>query len=222
MIDTTAYLNSTWSSSLGKATTASNQLDKNAFLELMVSQMSNQDPLEPMDNTEFLSQLAQFSSLEQMQNVAESMELLALSQTASTNSQMVNLIGKRVVAEGSALTLDGTGPVTLRYDLEEALEGSLSITIKDANGKVVRTDELKNVEAGENQYAFDGLDSGGKALAAGTYSYTITQTSGGQVSGLTTYGSLIIDAVNFNGSTTTLKSGTETVNVADIVEVMEN
>lgn len=222
MIDTTAYLNSTWSSSLGKATTASNQLDKNAFLELMTAQMANQDPLEPMDNTEFLSQLAQFSSLEQMQNVAESMELLALSQTASTNSQMVNLIGKRVVAEGATVTLDGSGPVDLRYDLEEAPEGSLSITIKDASGKVVRTAELKNVGAGENRYAFDGLGSDGKALAAGTYSYTITQTQGGTVSGLTTYSNLIIDAVNFNGSTTTLKSGTETINVANIVEVKEN
>ncbi len=222
MIDTVSALNSgVMSAAESGSKPTTNELGKDSFLQLLVAQMANQDPLEPMDNSQFLAQLAQFSSLEQMQNIAQGMQLLALTQTASTNSQMVNLIGKRVMAEGTTLSLNGTDPVTLRYDLSEAPPGPLSIVVRDSAGKVVHTAELKDVAVGRNQYTFDGKDAGGAMLPAGNYTYAIAATGSTALNGLTTYSSLRIDSVAFKGSTILLKSGDLTVNLSDILEVSE-
>jgi flagellar basal-body rod modification protein FlgD len=88
----------TQTSSSSTTAPATNDLDKNAFLKLLVTQLENQDPLQPADDTEFISQLAQFSALEQMSNVADEMNKV---QQSSSFSSAVQLIGTHVVASGT-------------------------------------------------------------------------------------------------------------------------
>ena len=220
MIDVVSYLNT------GLATTtepreAQKDLGKDAFMQLLISQMSYQDPLEPMENTEFIAQLAQFSALEQQQNIAAGIELLALTQTAATNSQMVNLIGKRVMVEGSNFTMDGEKSVTLRFDLEGETSPAKMI-IKDSNGDVVRSIDLTDVSQGTNDIEFDGKDDSGNFLASGNYTYEIVDVSNEEIEGVTTYSNYLVDAVAFNGTSILLKSYGTTIDLGDINEVIQN
>jgi flagellar basal-body rod modification protein FlgD len=202
-------------------TNARQELGKDSFMQLLISQLAYQDPLEPMENTEFISQLAQFSALEQQQNIAAGIQLLALSQTASTNSQMVNLIGKRVLIPGNQFSLESDKPVTLRFDLQG--QGTpAEIVIKDKDGNVARKIILTEFQQGTNQVSFDGKDDNGNPLAAGNYTYEIVSASGDKVEGLTAYANYLVDAVAFDGSTILLKSAGVAINLGDISEVVMN
>lgn len=221
MIERTNAVNSTTTAAAAQAKkTPSNELGKDAFLQLMAAQMSYQNPLEPMENTQFLAQMAQFSALEQMQNVAKGMETLALTQTAATNSQMVNLIGKRVISPGDSFTLDGQNPVDLRYSLKDAPKEPLELWVSDGKGTLLRRVDLQNVTAGLNSVRFDGRAADGTALSAGNYTYAIRTKSGKTVADLTTYANNLVDSVAFQGQSITLKSGGRTITLADVSEVI--
>lgn len=220
MIDTVSYLNNGLSTKPTDSK-ASSSLDKDAFMQLLVAQMGNQNPLEPMDNTQFLSQLAQFSALEQQQNIAKGIELLALTQTASTNSQMVNLIGKRVIAEGNKVSLSDGKAVELRFEFKNPPPAS-DIIISDSKGNIVRTIQADQLKAGLNQIEFDGKDSQGNVLADGNYTYTIKARTGAKLEGVTQYANYLVDAVKFDGSSILLKSQDLTIDLADISEVIQN
>ncbi len=219
LTDTTTYLNG-----LGyepyKASEQKKDLGKDDFLNLLVTQMTNQNPLEPMGDTEFLAQMAQFSSLEQMQNIASGMELLALTQTAATNSQMVDLIGKRVLIPGNEVSLDGENPVDITFSLSENLPASANIEIKDSDGKLVRTIPVEHFDNGKNKIVFDGKDDAGVLLEKGNYSYELVSGDDSEIEGLTTYSNYYVDAVAYEGTSILLKSDTAIINLSDIHEVI--
>lgn len=221
MIDVVRYLNNGLSVANEKTKEPLKEMGKDAFMQLLVTQMSNQNPLEPMNNTEFIGQLAQFSSLEQMQNVASAMEMLALSQTASTNSQMVNLIGKRVITPGKQFTLDAN-PVELRFNNKGENVQTGDLVIKNKNGQVVYKNDLQKIEKGLNKFIFDGKDQNGGVLEPGVYTYDIVSKQGGALKDITTYGNYLVDAVAFNGTSILLKSGGAAIDIGDISEVLKN
>jgi len=225
MIDVVSYLNQT---STGLNTTEktegtddSQDLGKDEFMQLLITQLTNQNPLEPMENTEFIAQLAQFSSLEIMQNIASGMELLALTQTAATNSQMVNLIGKRVIVPGSEFTIDSENPVKLQFDVDSETLPS-QMVIKDSSGEVVRTIDLTGIEQGLNEYEFDGKDNDGNFLEPGNYTYELVNYDGESLEDITTYSNYLIDSVAFEGTTIYLKSGDNTIDLSDVTQVLNN
>ncbi len=221
MIDTVSYLNNGLSTAPEPSKEIQKNLGKDAFMQLLISQMTYQNPLEPMENTEFVAQLAQFSSLEQMQNIAAGVELLALTQTAATNSQMVNLIGKRVVVPGNHFSLDGENPVELRFNLQGDTTPS-EIIITNENGDVVRKLSITDPQAGMNEIDFDGKDENGNLLEAGDYTYELVTAANESIDGLTTYSNYLVDAVAFNGSSILLKSNGTTIDLGDISEVISN
>lgn len=156
-------------------------MDKNAFLQLLVTQLGNQDPLSPSDPTEFVSQLAQFTSLEQLTNVNEGIDVLALSQTAATSAQMVSFVGKRIRYDGDVFVLQQAGqPADLDFRLGgDAVSGKLEV--RSADGTHVRTVDLGRMDAGKNQVPFDGLDDDGNPLPPGRYSFEVgAQDSDGE------------------------------------------
>jgi flagellar basal-body rod modification protein FlgD len=220
MIDVVSYLNNGLSTT-PETKEAQKDLGKDAFMQLLISQMTYQNPLEPMENTEFIAQLAQFSALEQQQNIAAGIELLALTQTAATNSQMVNLIGKRVIVPGGEFSLDGEKPVTLRFDLQGEASPSEMI-IRNSNGDVVGRISITDFSQGTNEIEFDGLDADGNRLESGNYTYEIVAAGDEELEGLTTYSNYLVDAVSFDGTAILLKSGDTTIDLGDISEVIGN
>lgn len=151
-------------------------LGKEDFLKMLTAQMQYQNPLDPMNDQEFIGQMTQFSSLEQLQNLNETMTgnaqwNMLLSQTIN-NTMATSLIGKTVTAESSVTTVgsDSNSPIRFKSD-GFALSGV--VTIRDAEGTAVRTLTLSQLQAGDHSLSWDGKDNNGNKLANGDYSYEI-------------------------------------------------
>jgi flagellar basal-body rod modification protein FlgD len=189
-------------------------MGKDDFLKMMIAQLKHQDPLNPMDGTAFTAQLAQFSSLEQLQNLNTQMTSFTQQQQALGNSQAVNFIGKQVLAKGNTVSVDGN-PVTLGYDLAgDAVSGQ--VQVYDANGQLVNTLSFKNQKQGQNSVTWN------PGSAKGTYSFAVSalDRSGKSISASTmTEGT--VTGVNFHDSATYLNVGGQEIGFSDIVSVKQ-
>jgi len=152
------------------ATTRDDVMGKEDFLSLLVAQLKNQDPLNPDDPTEFTAQLAQFSSLEQLFNMNESMDNLVTSNANSDRLSTLNTIGKEVVYQDGSFDFDGQ-PVALGYKLDGAAkEVNLALQL---NGATVATLKGVDLSAGNHYLTWDGLTTKGQAAAHGNYKIVI-------------------------------------------------
>ena len=158
----------------GNAKTTGGQqvLGKDDFLQLLVTKLQNQDPLSPMEDEDFIAQLAQFSSLEQMNNIAgaisESNELELLQAQSVNNTMAAGLIGKDVKATYDSLYLDSDNEPRLSYTTDKYAD-QVVLTIKDSEGTTVATITQGDVEAGAHTVTWDGTDNQGNRAAEGYY-----------------------------------------------------
>lgn len=154
-------------------------MGKEDFLTLLVAQLQNQDPLNPDDPTEFTAQLAQFSSLEQLYNLNESMTGLTTAQANSEKLAALSLIGKEVSYNGSSFTYDGT-PIAVGYQLDGVAAG-VTLSLQDADGRTVKTLEAADTElaAGNHFITWDGTDQDGNPVIAGTYKIILQASAAG-------------------------------------------
>jgi flagellar basal-body rod modification protein FlgD len=143
-------------------------LDQDAFLTILVAQLTHQDPLNPMEDTEMTSQLAQFSSLEQLTNINKGITNLNDSMSQNDMLAAVSFIGKEVKAEGYKVSLSEGNASTIYYGFGETVS-KIMMNIYDAEGAIVRTVELGSKDAGTYQYTWDGKDENGELLPDGQY-----------------------------------------------------
>ena len=149
-------------------------LDKEDFLKLLVAQLSNQDPLSPTDPGEFVAQLSQFSSLEQLMNIKGGLDLVAVTQTAGTSAQMVTFIGKDVAFDGGSIAWSASQtPVDMKFSLNRPA-ADVEVRIADAQGNTLETRSLGAVGMGPQGYTFDGMLQNGTKLPPGTYTVELT------------------------------------------------
>jgi flagellar basal-body rod modification protein FlgD len=148
------------------------QLGRSDFLKMFITQMQYQDPINPMEGAEFISQLAQFSSLEQLFNLSDNSEKLVETQESFGRMQALSLIGKEVLSEGNGLGLQQGAAVKGFFLLPEVVS-QCRVVIYDPEGNPVRTLDLGAQEGGEHHFLWDGLDSSGKSLPTGMYTYEI-------------------------------------------------
>lgn len=142
-----------------------------SFLTLLTAQLKNQDPLSPMDSTQFTTQLVQFTGVEQSIRQNQSLETLIGLQKGSSSAAAVNYLGKTVKTDGSSLLLSGaTG--TLDYSLAGPSAGT-TIAILDSQGGVIRTLNGANTP-GQHSIAWDGRSDNGTLYADGSYSVRIS------------------------------------------------
>jgi flagellar basal-body rod modification protein FlgD len=157
-----------------------NNLDKNDFLKLFVTQLQAQDPLNPQDGTQMAAQLAQFNGLEQMLNVNTTLEKMMTAQNSGRAMQYVNYIGKELSISGGSVQLEA-GKTNEVFVSNPMPLGRATLTVKDAFGKTVAERELGALDQGEHKIVWDGKDNTGKVLGNGKYVFDIAaQTSGGE------------------------------------------
>ncbi len=161
--------------------TIDKEMGKDDFLQLLVTKLSHQDPLSPSEDTDFVAQLAQFSSLEQLENMNSNLEQdlqwnYLLSQTIS-NTMATSLIGRSVRADSSGIYLETAGSADIAVDLDRAVS-ELKVEIVDRDGQVVRTMNENGLAAGDHVVHWDGLDQSGNQMAAGLYSVRVTAVDG--------------------------------------------
>jgi flagellar basal-body rod modification protein FlgD len=156
------------------------QMGQTAFLTLFTTQLQNQNPLDPMDNTAFVSQLAQFSQLEATTKMSGSMESLVKSLSTSQIAGASSMIGKTVAVSDGKAVFDGNavnGFVTLPNDVD-----TLTLKVFNANGQLVRTGQVGAQKKGEFAFAWDGKDDAGNAVGNGAYRIEANSTRFGATS----------------------------------------
>lgn len=156
------------------------------FLKLLVTQLKNQDPMNPMENAELTSQLAQMSTVEGVNKLNASMDGLVSQMRATQALQGASLIGRQVLAEANRLNLGEAGAAG-GVDLAGTVD-TLKIDILNASGSVVRSLDLGAQPAGMARFYWDGQDAAGNDLAAGAYTYQITASAAGKSVEATGYG----------------------------------
>jgi flagellar basal-body rod modification protein FlgD len=166
-----------------KASTAISNKDalmgKQDFLMLLVAQLQNQDPLNPSDPTEFTAQLAQFSSLEQLFTLNESMENLVTSNANADRFSTLNTIGKDAAYHSSSFNFTGE-PVEIGYQLDgKASEVTLSL---QQNGVTIATIKGEELSSGSHYFTWDGVLKNGQSAPTGKYEITIQAKSVGEES----------------------------------------
>jgi len=153
-------------------TNASASLAENfeTFLTLLTEQMKNQDPLNPLDSTEFVTQLVQFSQVEQQINQNENLETMIGLQYASAFGSTASYLGRMATVDGDTAQLAG-GEARWDYKLASAAE-SATLVVTDQTGRVV-LEQPAETSAGSHQFAWDGTDSAGQPLPDGPYALSV-------------------------------------------------
>jgi flagellar basal-body rod modification protein FlgD len=173
----------TASSSASSGSAATRQpggaLGKDEFLKILVTQLRYQDPMSPLDSSQFAAQLAQFSSLEQLMQLNEGLATQTAASASSTlainTSLGASLIGRTVLAAGSRLVVGSNERLSVTADIGGS--GTASITVLDASGREVARRTLGSVGAGRQTLSWDNDVDGVPELPAGTYTYQLTVTS---------------------------------------------
>jgi len=200
-------------------------VSKMDFLTMLVAQMTNQDPLSPMEGTEFATQLAQFSSLEELQTMSGqldgSLQVNLLLATSINNSMATTLIGKTVRAQADTVELAQTGETSVRFLLGSAAS-EVSVEIVDENGETVRTLTGANLASGANTLAWDGCDDEGHRVAAGNYSVRVTakDSSGNSVT-VTPFREGVVTGVLYRDGVAILLLGSQEINLGDVIAVYD-
>ena len=197
-------------------------IGKEDFLKLLVAQLSHQDPTSPTDPGEFVAQLSQFSSLEQLVNIKSGLDLVAITQTAGTSAQMVTFIGKEVAFDGGQVSwsADST-PIDMKFTLS-GTAAEVSARIVDSRGNTLETRELGPMQAGQRTFTFDGKKADGTVLPPDTYHIELTaKDAAGHATNVSLRGTGLVNAVTFEaGYPQLVLADGRTLGLAQILEVL--
>lgn len=201
---------------------ANDQLGQDAFLKLVVAQLKNQDPMKPMENGEFLSQLAQFQSVTGIDELKNSVEKMATALQSNQALQASSLVGRWVVVPSDKTFLwddvgmAGSVDVPVRAD-------SLQVQIKDKAGVLVKQVDLGDQSAGTANFSWNGLDRDGMPYPPGEYTVTAFATIAGKVETLETNAIVPVESVlmgKTGESMTVNTAGLGDIKLTDVKQIM--
>jgi flagellar basal-body rod modification protein FlgD len=152
-------------------------LDQSDFLTLLTTQLKNQDPFEPMDNTQMVAQMAQFSSVAGISEMNKTLAGVATKLGSTTASDAMAYVGKTVLTEGSTAYPKSTGGLDAAVELDTDAT-QVSIAISDANGGMLRQLQLGAQKAGTTSFGWDGKDGAGNVAGSGPFTITALATAG--------------------------------------------
>jgi flagellar basal-body rod modification protein FlgD len=173
------------------STPTGSTMTQSDFLQLLTTQLQDQDPTQPMDNSQMAAELAQFATLSTTQDIDTNLQTLSSNVSSGMQTSQVlgaaNLVGKQVLVPSTTLAYSGSA---VNGAVNVTTAGDVVVTIKDSNGNTVNTIDLGNQSVGLSQFSWNGTDSSGNAVANGS------STS------LTTYASGSVTGVGYGGSST--------------------
>jgi flagellar basal-body rod modification protein FlgD len=204
-------------------TVGNNQLGKDAFMTLLLTQMKNQDPTNPLKSHEMAAQLAQFTSLEKLQGINDGVDNLRKDMAPGQNFQALSFIGKTVMVDNSKVSrADADSQHTIRFNLP-ADAPSLKAQVKDAAGMVVRTLDLKNLKSGKNEIQWNGMTEDGTPAPVGEYTVTMEAAgSNGRKLFVETKTEGVISGVNFTPHGPQLMIGKQILSISDVKTVSDS
>lgn len=189
--------------------TKSNELGQDAFLQLMITQMNNQNPLDPQSNSEFVAQLAQFSSVEGLDKLNNTVEDLSQGFQSSQALQASSMVGRTVKVPAETAQLSNGGFVAGTINLPDATP-DLSMNIYNAANQLVGQESLGAHNSGEIPFVWDGEANDGSQLPPGNYRFEVIAQSSEGPQQVATDLSANVDSVTVG------RNGTLTLNVANV------
>lgn len=213
----TGLVNNT-SSATSTAKAPSQELDKNAFLKLLVAQLQNQDPTSAQDPNQMVQQMTAYSQLEQMQNSNTLLQGIQLQNQGLFQAQAASLVGKKVRVTQPNFDLK-SGAATVGVDLQSTA-ASVTLYIKDASGKLVATLEKGAQESGTHLFEWNGVDSQGNSLADGTYTVEVTaKDADGKEVKASTSSYVTVESVAFANGAVLLMAGGQSFALDKVNEI---
>ncbi len=203
-------------------------LGKDEFLNLLVAQLRNQDPLNPQEGHEFVAQLAQFSSVEQLANIsatldAHSGQLSALAGAYASGSNLSTasaMLGQTVEVASREVAWNGTEATDFGFELGGAA-AEVEVTITNADGDVVRTLTLGARDAGSHDLSWDGQNDDGTEVPEGTYTFEVSaETSDGDAVGATRFVRGTVDRITIEQGHVMLWFGERSVRLDDLRSIV--
>lgn len=189
------------------------------FMKLLVAQMKNQDPLNPLDNAQVTSQLAQLSTVTGIDKMNATLENLIGSYQSSQSLQAASMIGRSVMVPGNVVSLSN-GKAVLGVELASPAD-NVQVTIKDVSGKVVHKVSLGAVDAGVSPLAWDGVADDGATLANGTYKFEVLATRAGQGVAVTALAVAGVASVSTNAKGVSLNlPGMGSVSMTEVRQIL--
>ncbi len=196
------------------------QLGQAEFLNLMITQLKNQDPFAPMENGDFISQMAQFSSVTGLAELQQSFDKLATSLQSNQALQASSLVGRTVLVPSATGTLSSGGSIRGALELS-ASSGAVGVTITDSSGQVIRRLELGPQSAGGVYFNWDGLADNGQPAPEGRYFVSANAEINGSTVALETLMSASVDSVTLGQGGQGLRLNLTDGNVVDFSSVRE-
>lgn len=203
-------------------TKKNDELGQSDFLQLMITQLNNQDPMQPMENGEFYSQIAQFSTVSGIQDLQQTFQQVASALYSGQALQASAMVGRSVLVSSPQANLASGGTVSGVIDVPRDTT-QLNVDVYDQAGQLVRRIALGENAAGKAAFEWDGLTNAGEPAAAGTYFMEATMLLGGETFGLETMVANRIDSVTVDsggqGIVLNLSGGGQTT-LANVREIM--
>lgn len=207
------------SSLAGMQTKGKASLTQEDFLNLLVTQMQFQDPMNPLDNYQMAAQLAQLGTIEGINTLTQSIDVMNAYQAATAHLQVVGLIGKKVEAVGDRLIVNQGSPAEGSYQLSRA--GRVTIEVYDSNGNLVKTLEEGMKDATKQKFSWDGLNQSGQRVPDGTYSFKVKalDTQGDPIP-VSTGMMGVVTGISFENGITYVTIGSEKVTLSSIFAIL--
>lgn len=193
-------------------------MGQDTFLKLLTTQMQNQDPLSPLSNEEFVAQLAQFSSLEQLIGVGTRLDNIYMGIASVNNASVSNLLGTEVEAIGNGVNYDGENDAEIHWESAGAA-ATTTVNVYDEEGNLVHTETLDDLDGGDQSVTWDGSGrTRGQKVDEGIYTFEVIATDA-EGNSVATEGRIvgIIDEMDYATGMPRPSVGGVAVNVADIL-----
>ncbi len=199
----------------------SNELGQDVFLELMITQMRNQNPLDPQDNSEFVAQLAQFSSVEGLDKLNTTTENMSAMFQSSQALQASSMVGRTVKVNTETAILQPGGAIEGTIDVPTSTN-SLEMSVYNTAGQLVDHKYLGPQASGDISFAWSGMGDDGESLPAGTYRFEVLASTESGSEQLSTALSANIDSVSVgnNGILTLNVAGVGPVSMSNVKEIL--
>jgi flagellar basal-body rod modification protein FlgD len=205
----------------GSAAGSTAEAGRDTFLKLLIAQLEHQDPLSPMENMDFTAQLAQFSSLEQMEAINANLTSLVSAQTAVNGMQAADLIGKEVAGQGNTTQVRQGTASPLQYSLSNN-SAKVTIRVFDQNGQLVQTIDRVNQPAGQQTVPWQGTGVDQGTLPDGNYRFeVVAEDEAGNPLQVDTFMQGRVEGVLFDANQTYLLVGGNRMELSTVVSVKD-
>ncbi|MFN3692218.1 MAG: flagellar hook assembly protein FlgD [Fervidobacterium sp.] len=198
--------------------TTKKDLDKEAFLRLLLTQLKSQDPLEPMKDRDFIAQMSQLSSLEQVMNMSKSVQSFVDTAAQLYKTQAVSMIGKNAVVKTNTINVENGVAESKVFSLDTP--SNIVVKIFDNSGKLIKEEKLGQIDAGMQLFAWDGKDEKGTKVKDGKYVLRILRlNSNGDYEEIPLIESGKVSGVRFEGNKINVVVNNKIYDISEISEI---